>query len=285
MNQDSKVADSDSASLRTGRPDTPREYRALIWNFTRSNLKSRFRGTALGWAWSLVAPLATILIYSVVFSVFIRVQPPPYGNGNPGNYAVWLITGMVTWQFISQVLLNAMPSLLGNGGLLRKVYFPSFVPVIATAIAVGIQSLIELGIVLSILLAVTNASWTWLLVPLWGVAVWLFALSASYVLAVANVYWRDLFQISGVLLQLLFFLSPIIFPITFVPEQLGPIPARLLVELNPIAQFIIVGRELMYELILPSLAQVGYLAAWTGAMLLLSRWVWRRWGQDIGEAV
>lgn len=279
------AADVQTRFSRSGRPETPWEYSALIWNFTRRDLKSRFKGTALGWAWSFIAPIATIAIYSIVFSVIIRIQPPPFGDGDPGNYAVWLITGLVTWQFVNQLLTRGMVTLLGNGALLRKVYFPSFVPVIATGFSVGIQSLIELGLVMGILVAFLNVSWTWLLMPLWAGLLWLFATGAAYVLAVANVHWRDLSQIMAVVLQMLFFLTPVIYPLTMVPEQVGPLPARLLVEINPITQFVVMGRQLLYGLEVPSPAQVGYLVAVTALVLVAARWVFSRWGRDIGEAV
>lgn len=285
MSEQAPTVAAEARPLRTGRPDTPWEYRTLIRSFARSDLKARFKGTALGWLWSFVAPVATIAIYSVVFSVFIRIEPPPYGNGNPGNYAVWLVTGLVTWQFISQMILRGMPTLLGSGALLRKVYFPSFVPLLATGISAAIQSLIELGIVLLILAALMNIGWTWLLIPLWAAAVWVFAVATSYILAVMNVHWRDLQQIMGVVLQLLFFLSPIIFPITLVPERVGPIPARQLVELNPFAQFITAGRELMYNLTVPAPGQTAYMAGCVVAVVGVARWVNNRWGQDLGESV
>ncbi len=65
-------------------------YRTLIWNFARRDLKTRYRGTFLGWIWSLVLPLATLMVYTVVFSVVFRAQPPPFGNGRTGIYSVWL---------------------------------------------------------------------------------------------------------------------------------------------------------------------------------------------------
>lgn len=229
--------------------------------------------------------MATIAIYSVVFSVFIRLEPPPFGNGREGVYAVWLISGLVTWNFLNQTLTQGMPSLLGNGALLQKVHFPSFAPVMATGLMVAIQSLIELAVVLAVLLALLNVGVTWLLLPLWAGSLYLFANAVGYSLAVANVHWRDLGQISAVVLQLLFFLSPVVYPITIVPESIGPIPARTLVELNPLTQFTTVGRQLMYDLTLPTIGQSFYLVVLTLAMLWTSRWVHQQWGGDIGEAM
>lgn len=272
-----------TASRASRRRETPWEYRTLIRNFTRRDLKSRYRGTALGWAWSLAGPLATIAIYSVVFSLFFRISPPPFGNGNNGIYAIWLVTGLVTWGFLNQTISAGIPALLGNAGLLQKVYFPSFVPVIATGLSVGVQSLIELGVVLAILAALLNVGWTWLLIPLWAAVLFTFATATSYLLAIANVRWRDLEQITRLVLQLLFFVTPIIYPLTIVPESVGPIPARALVEFNPISQFVTVGRNLAYDLTLPQWWQVAYLLVLTGLVVTGAAGASRRWGRDVGE--
>ena len=127
-------------------------YRGLIWNFARRDLKARFRGTLLGWMWSLMMPLATVLIYTAVFSVIFRSTPPPFGNGKPGIYVIWLLVGMVTFSFFSNGVTMSMPSLLSAGNLLQKIYIPSYVPVIGTQISTSTQTLIEYGILIVLLL-------------------------------------------------------------------------------------------------------------------------------------
>ncbi|MFN8125135.1 MAG: ABC transporter permease [Candidatus Nanopelagicales bacterium] len=277
------MGDLSTADVPSVRRDTPWEYRSLIWNFTRRDLKARYRGTTLGWLWSLAGPLATIAIYSLVFSFFFRVQPPPFGNGRTGLYAIWLITGLVTWTFLNMTISSGIPALTGNANLLQKVYFPSFVPVLAVGLSVAIQSLIELGVVLLVLLLFLNISWTWLLVPLWAVTICVLGNSVAYLLAVANARWRDIEQIMRLVLQLMFFLTPIIYPITLVPEQVGPIPARTLVELNPFTPMIGIGRDLIYNLTLPSPAAVAYLLVLTVLAAGAATYVSRRWGRDVAE--
>jgi len=264
---------------------SPWEYRFLIWNFARRDLRSRFKGTAVGWTWSLILPLATVAIYSAVFSVFIRIEPPPMGNGTAGNYAVWLLVGMIPWTFMLNAITMSMPTVLGNGPLLQKVYFPSYVPSAGALIAIGIQGVIELGIVLAILVAFGNAGLTWLAVPLWALAMALFVGCLGYVLAIFNVYYRDVAQLVTVAMQMIFFLSPIIYPLTLVPEEWHGIPVRLLLEANPIGQFIIIAKQLMYDLVLPSGAQVSYMLAWIVGLGILAVLVFRRWGQDVAEAI
>ena len=245
--------------------------RFLIWNFARRDLKGRFKGTTVGWVWSLLLPLATVLIYSIVFSVFIRIDPPPFGDGEPGTYWIWLLTGMVTWTFMLNATNQGIPSLLANGPLLQKIYIPSYVPCLASTVAIGVQSAIELGIVGAILVIVGNVGWVWLLVPFWAALVFLFTASLTYVLSVLNVFFRDVGQLVAVAMQMIFFATPIIYPLTMIPEQWHGIPIRALLAASPFAQLIEYGRVLLYELRLPSAPQTLMLLGWTALAVLAAR--------------
>jgi ABC-type polysaccharide/polyol phosphate export permease len=264
---------------------SPWRYRSLIWTFAERDLKARFRGTLLGWLWSLMIPLSTVIIYTVVFSFVFRAQPPPFGNGREGIYAIWLLVGMVTYSYFSVGVGMGIPSLLASGTLLQKIYLPSYVPVIGTAIATGLQSLIEFGIVAVILIALLNVSWTWLLAPVLLAVYFVFVLAVTLSLAVLNVYARDLQQIMAVLIQLLFFLSPVIYPMTLVPEEWHGLPVRAILELNPLAAFIDSLRAVLYDLTLPDAGQIVAILAWTAGAALVAWWVYLRKGQDIGEAI
>lgn len=260
-------------------------YRTLVWNFALRDLKSRFKGTWLGWLWSLLLPLATVVIYSVVFSLIIRVVPPDFGDGRPGIYYVWLLTGLVAWNFFSTSVTAGMPSLLGNGALLQKVFFPSYVPVAASVVAIAVQSSIELAIVLGLMVWHVGLSPVLILLPVWVLLLVTFSASVSYVLAVANVFARDLAHLVTVFLQLLFFLTPVIYPITQIPASWHGIPIQTLMSLSPVTQFVEIGRDMMYLETWPSVRSLAYVLAWTIIGLVISRLVYTRWGQDIGEAV
>src|SRR5258708_2000081 len=100
-------------------------YRALILNFARRDLRARFKGTWLGLAWSLVMPLATLATYSIVFGVIFHGNTPPkLGNGHTGPFPVFLFSGLAVWNMYSITIATAIASLLGNGPLMKKIYFP-----------------------------------------------------------------------------------------------------------------------------------------------------------------
>ena len=259
--------------------------RSLIWNFAQRDLKSRFKGTVFGWAWSLMVPLATLATYTLVFSVIFRTAPPAFGNGQPGNFTVWLMAGLVPWSFFLISILTAMPTLLSNGPLLQKIYFPAFAPILGATTAVLVQTLIEFSILGVVLLILGNFGPTWLLFPIWLALFVLFVSGIATTLAILNVHARDLAHITSVVLQLLFFLTPIIYPTTVVPADWHGLPLRTIVEANPLSQFVEALRSLAYGLEVPDAIRWLVLIAWAAASVAMAMVVYTTRGQDIGETI
>ena len=260
-------------------------YRSLIWNFAQRDLKSRFKGTALGWAWALMAPLATLLTYSLVFGFFFQSPAPDFGNGRAGIFAVWLLGGLVPWAFFLVTLSVSMPTLLGNGALLQKVYFPSFAPIIGAGLAILVQTLIEFSLFAVVLLLLGNVGPTWLLFPVWLALFVVFVMGVALSLAILNVHLRDLAHLTNVALQLLFFLTPIIYQISKVPEKWNWVPVRALIRLNPMTGFVDSLRDLAYGLQVPDLITWIQMSAWAVGAVVVAFFVYRWRGLDIGESV
>jgi ABC-type polysaccharide/polyol phosphate export permease len=260
-------------------------YRSLIWNFAQRDLKSRFKGTALGWAWSLMAPLATLMSYSLVFGAFFHSAAPNFGNGRPGFFPVWLLAGLVPWTFFLVTITISMPTLLANGSLLQKVYFPSFAPILGAAVAILVQTLIEFSILAVVLILVGNVGFTWMLFPFWLAFFVVFVTSIALSLAIMNVHIRDLAHLTNVAVQLLFFLTPIIYQISLVPTTWRGVPVQALVRLNPLAVFVDSLRQMAYDLQVPSLGTWLQVMAWTAGAVVLAFFVYRWRGLDIGEAI
>ncbi|MBK6762424.1 MAG: ABC transporter permease [Micrococcales bacterium] len=165
-----RIRGSDSPSLRSRWP--------LIWSFAQRDLKARFTVTALGLLWTLIVPLATVLIYSVVFSVIFRAQAPPMGSGQ-SVFAAWFFCGLVTWNVFSQISSSGMSSIVGMGAMLQKVYIPSYVPVVSAGVSVGVERLLEAGVMLLVMLVLLNVGWTWLLYPFVLLLLGVFAMSLA----------------------------------------------------------------------------------------------------------
>jgi ABC-2 type transport system permease protein len=274
-----------AGQLQQSRQTTPRARARLIWAFAQRDLKARFTATSLGLVWTLIVPIATVITYSTVFSVIFRAQAPPMGNGHEGVFAAWFFVGLVVWNTFSQVTMGGMGSILGMGGMLQKVFMPSYVPVLASAVTVAVEKLFEAGVMLVVLLLFQNVGWTWLLFPFVLVTLWVFASALSYCLALAIVYFRDTGQIVGIVMQLWFFLTPVMYPVDMIPEDWNGIPLRSLLALNPMTDFVVIARALLYDLRLPELGPVLYCGAWTVVWVAIATLAYRRRGRDVSEAI
>ena len=195
------------------------------------------------------------------------------------------MVGLVPWTFFLIAINIAIPTLLGAGPLLQKIYFPAFAPVLGATLAVLVQTMIEFGILAVILLIFGEVSPTWLLFPVWLCLFVLFVNGIATTLAILNVYARDIAHITTVALQLLFFLTPIIYPIAFVPEEWHGIPLRAIVQANPLAVFIESLRALVYGLKLPDPSFWAQMLLWTLVSVSVAAFVYQRRGQDIGESI
>ncbi|MCF2705941.1 ABC transporter permease [Arcanobacterium haemolyticum] len=264
-----------------------RQQMTLINAFGQRDLKSKFNGTLLGWVWSLVVPLATLGIYTIIFGGLFKMQPPGMAARHEGIaiFAIWLFAGLTLWGFFQNSINAGINGLLSSGGLLQKVYFPAYAPVLGAGLAVAIQSLVEVGLLLVVFIFLGNVSWTWLLlVPFLAIFV-VFVQSVSVILAIWNVYVRDLAQLVGVILQLMFYATPIIYTISIVPESMFGLPIRALVAHMPVAEFITVFRALTYDLTPGGLLNWAMCIAWTLLALGGAKLVYARLGADLGERI
>ncbi len=255
------------------------QYRSLIWNFAQRDLKSRFKGTAIGWAWSLLLPVASLAIYTVVAHYIFKGASPTFGNGHKANFAVWLFAGLTAWGFFANAVNVSISALLGTGPLLQKIYFPSFAPVLGAVIGVIIQSAIEVALVLVVLLLFTNVGLAWLLLPLWIALYVGFTASAAMVFAIANIYFRDLAHIISVILQLLFYATPIL----YTDSRITNPTMHHIVMANPLSQFVLLFRDIVYGLNSSRLVIWAGAVVWTVVAIGLATVVFHRYGRDLAE--
>ena len=246
-------------------------YLPLVRNFARRELKARYKRSLLGWTWSLLSPLSTILVYSLVFSVFFRAAPPDAGNGSQ-NFAVFLFTGLVVWLLFAGMINGSMGWLMAIGDLRRKVFFPPETAIFGSGLALAVQSAIEAGVLLIVMLLIGNIGPTTLLLPIVLALAAIFGLGLGFFVCVLNTHYRDVQYLVGIVLNAVFFLVPIVYPLGIIPERHWGLPIRRIVELNPINQFVEAARESAYLLQWPSLGRWCVLVCYSFVVFALG---WR----------
>jgi len=270
-----------------------REYaasRELLLNLTLRELRSKYKKSVLGWTWSLLNPVASVVIYTVVFSVFLNIQPPRGVPSGLKSFVLFLLCALVPWNFVSSSLMATLDSIVGNANLIKKVYFPRELLVASTIGSLLVTFCIELGVVAVILLFVGNMVLPWIPVALFLMALLTVSLvGAGLVLSVCNVYFRDVKHFINIAMQALFYSAPIVYPITVVPknkEILGiDVPVREIYRLNPLVRFIEGFRDVLYNLRMPSIETLLYLVAWAAGLLLFGLWAFKKLEPRLAEEV
>jgi lipopolysaccharide transport system permease protein len=264
--------------------------RELTWNLTLRELRGRYKRSVLGWTWSLLNPLSTVLIFSIVFRFFLKIDPPVGDPSGLHNFALFLLCGFLAWNYLSNGMNAAMDALVANGNLIQKVYFPREILVMATVGSLLVSLLIELAVLVVILLFVGNMVLPWIpLVLLLVVIETVFVFGIGLVLSVLNVYFRDVKHLMSIVLQALFYSAPIVYPISLVPRSAEiwgwKIPLLRIYELNPIVSLVNLYRDVLYDLHFPDLGDLAYLTVWALGLLALGFWVFSRLEGRLAEEV
>jgi lipopolysaccharide transport system permease protein len=222
------------------------EYRELIRILTISDLKVKYQSSVLGFAWSLLNPLLMMLILYLVFSNVFKA--------NQEHFALYLLIGIVSWRFLANGTSSSMMAIVRKPSLVTKIYIPRQVLVLSTVLSSFVSSLLEFMVLfVLIMLFGVKLSPNILLFPFIYIIYFVLVYGVSLALAALYVYYRDLNQIWEVLLQLGFFLAPVVYPITTVPAQYLNI-----YMLNPVTDIMQIYRDILLYAQTPSLASIAF---------------------------
>ncbi len=209
----------------------------MVRELARAEFKMRYQGSAIGYLWSLVKPLAIFGVLYTVFTVFGRI-----GSGKP-SYAISLLLGIVLWTFFSESTISGMRSIVDRGDLIRKIYFPRIFILISSSVS----ALITLGLNLVVILGFMLATGVYptvhsLLFFLLVAELYLLCLGASLFLGALFVKFRDFTHVWEVVMQLLFYASAIILPLELFPSRYIK-----LIVLSPVTQILQDARKLFVD--------------------------------------
>jgi ABC-type polysaccharide/polyol phosphate export permease len=234
------------------------------------DLQARYMGSLMGLFWSVIHPLAQIALYFFVFSIVLKVRVGPEYGGT--SFALWMIAGLLPWLFVAEVVNRAPSAVVEQANLVKKMPFPSeLFPIVNVATAVA-NHLVAVGLFICFIALSGHGispAIVWLLPYLLVAAV--FGLGIAWILSSLNVFIRDVGQVTGVAVNIWFFVTPILYPLNAVPERLGPLFA-----VNPMLH-VVEG----YRAALLGKPEIGvwgywYLLVVAGAMIVMGATVFRK---------
>ena len=259
---------------------TYRSSRELFLNLTLRELRSKYKRSFLGWAWSLANPLATMAVYTIVFKYFLHSGPKPGHPSGLNVFALFLLCGLLPWNFFSASVNGCISSLISNSSLIKKTYFPRELLPGATVGAALVSHLIEMGLLLLALVAFGN--WRALMfVPLvlvLTVMMVMFSLGLGLMLSVLNVYFRDVQHFMNILFMVWFYMTPILYSITVVPAKF-----HLLLKLNPLTDAVLSYQRMLYDGTHPGWFEMAYFGICSVVTLAFGLFVFNRLEPALAE--
>ena len=215
-------------------------YRELLKTSITKDVGGKYKHSFLGVIWSFVNPLLQIAVYALVFQVILK--------SNIENYAVYLCCGLVPWQYFSSVVLRGAATIIDNGNIIKKVYFPREILPISVVASEGVNFLISTTIILGFVIfggigLSWNILWYFLILAIQIIV----SIGIAFIVSSLTVYFRDLLHLLGILMQLLFYATPKVYSMDSVPASM-----KWLLMLNPMSYLIEGYRNIFYNKTMPN---------------------------------
>ena len=246
-------------------------YSQILWSLAKTDFKMRYHGSILGYLWSLIKPLLIFAVLYLVFSVLMRWDIP--------NFQLYLLLGIIIWNFFAEGTMMGLNALVSKSNLIKKIYFPRILVVIASICSSFLTLLINFLIFFLVyFLSELNFHLGLLLFPIYLVLIFLLVIGLSFILSILQAKFKDTSQIWEVFLQAGFFLTPIIYPISFIPESY-----RFYLFINPITGIVQYSRLLVLENQNPSILGTIYVLCIIALFVLLGLYIFNKFSNKVIE--
>lgn len=209
-------------------------YRELIVSLTKKELKVKYRGSALGFFWSLLNPILTMLVYSFVFSIVLQVGTP--------EFAIFLICALLPFNFLSNSVNYGASSIIANSNLVNKIYFPREIIPLSIILANLFNFLLELAALFIVMGIMGYRFYIYLyLLPVVIFIQFFLVVGMTLLVSALNVFFRDLQHLITIIMMVWFFGTPIIYPLSMVPERY-----QFIIKINPMTIYAAYYRNIFY---------------------------------------
>lgn len=249
-------------------------YKDMISSLVKRELRGRYQKSVLGFLWSFISPLCQIAVFTVVFTFVFPSNIP--------NYYIYLMAGMIPWQFFSDAISQGACSITNNADMTKKIYFPREVLTISSVSAKFVNLILSMLVVFGFI-AFSKVGFSWLLILLPYALLVEYAISLGMALLFASitVYLRDMEYVVNVILMAWIWATPIMYSPDNFPEQYQFIVQWL--RVNPVTSVMYLYRDILYYHQFPATIDIVLPAAWGVGMLLIGELVFKRLEGDFAE--
>ncbi len=222
-------------------------YREFLKTSIRKEFRGKYKKSFLGVLWSFINPLLQLLVYALVFPFIMRVKVE--------NYTMFLIVALIPWTFFNSTVCQSTSTIIASSGIIKKVYFPRAILPISNVTSNFINFLIScIIIIIALFISGMGLGASIIYLPIVMFLQYVFSLAISFILSSVTVYIRDLEYFVNVLMMLWFYLTPIVYEVSMIPEKF-----RMILNLNPMVHIITAYRDILYYQKAPDLKAIGIL--------------------------
>ena len=255
------------------------QYRHFVVSSIRSEFSSRFARSKLGGLWAIFNPLAQVAIYALILSNILQARMT--GIESQYSFAIYLTAGMLAFNLFSEVVSRCLTVFIANGNLIKKAMFPK---IVLPTIAVGTALLDNILLFLSILVIFAALGHAPSINIIWlpFLIVCTIALSAGIglILGIFNVFVRDIAQVVPIILQMLFWFTPIVYPVSIIPETY-----RHYLYFNPMYPLVKAYQDVLVFGVAPEPANILAVAGISGALLLVAFFLFMRANEEMADVL
>lgn len=239
-------------------------YRELLKNNIKKEIRGKYKGSWLGVIWTFLNPLLMLLVYSLVFPYILRV--------NVEHYTIFMMVALVPWTFFTSAVQSGTGSVVAEGGILKKVYFPrEIIPI--SVVTSGLINFLITCIIMFIFILISGVGFSIhiLLFPLLVLLQYIITLAIVFVLSAINVYIRDVDHFVSIVLTLAFYVTPIVYKADMLPAKFS-----WALKVNPMAQLIEAYRAILYSHTMPDMTMLCIWAIISVVMIVIGYVIFKK---------
>lgn len=247
-------------------------YREMLINMVRRELRGKYKGSILGFLWTFINPLLQLVVYTIVFSNIMRM--------GVSNYEIFLFVALIPWMFFSTSVLSGAGSIIYNQSLVTKIYFPREILPLSVVTSNFINMIYCSVIVLAVVLFYhmnLNLE-VWFMLPVIAFIEYILVIGIVLIVSALTVYFRDLEHILGIIIMAWQFLTPVMYPESFVPNQY-----QAILYLNPMTPIIISFRDVLYYGKMPVVENLVYAFLWSLIIFICGFLLFGKLQKDFAE--
>ena len=247
-------------------------YREMLINMVRRELRGKYKGSILGFLWTFINPLLQLVVYTIVFSNSMRM--------GVSNYEIFLFVALIPWMFFSTSVLSGAGSIIYNQSLVTKIYFPREILPLSVVTSNFINMIYCSVIVLAVVLFYhmnLNLE-VWFMLPVIAFIEYILVIGIVLIVSALTVYFRDLEHILGIIIMAWQFLTPVMYPESFVPSQY-----QAILYLNPMTPIIISFRDVLYYGKMPVVENLVYAFLWSLIIFICGFLLFGKLQKDFAE--